>query len=112
MFTLMAYFWYLILASDFFMHLWWWDIIVHTLGGVWAGLIAAWFFIRDGKVPPMLHCIGFALFSGVGIEILEYAADFGGSIFMSYPLDTAKDLVVDAMGGYLAWRYVRLIQTI
>ncbi|MCE9586680.1 hypothetical protein K8R04_05235, partial [Candidatus Uhrbacteria bacterium] len=111
-FFVMAYCTYLSVVSDFFVHLSWWDDPIHILGGAWAGLIAAWFLIRAGKMPTMAQCIGFALFCGVAVEIFEYYSGIGRSLFMSYPLDTAKDFVMDIIGGYLAWRYVRFLQKV
>ena len=102
---------YLALVSDYvLLILWWWDIPMHILGGVWAGLIAAWFLVYEGQRPTASECVGFALLSGIVIEILEYYAGLGGNPYMSYPVDTAKDIVMDCLGGYIAWRMLPLLK--
>ncbi len=99
---------YLSLGSPVIQALWWWDIPMHILGGMWAGLIGAWFVVIAKKNPTLFECIVFALYCGVAVEILEFTAGYGESLFMHPALDVAKDFIMDAIGGFLAYRAVTL----
>jgi hypothetical protein len=37
-------------------------------------------------------------------ELMEYLTGLTDSPFMSYPMDSLKDVILDLMGGYLAAR--------
>jgi hypothetical protein len=85
----------------------WWDIPLHMLGGVWIALFGAWIASLFNKRISVFQCVLLALSIGVGWEVFEYAVGLGGSVFMSYRLDTAKDLFDDAVGGTIAGYSVR-----
>ena len=75
---------------------------MHFLGGVWAGLFAAWLLQRYKKRFLIIQCAAIALSIGVCWEIFEFAFGIGGSLFMSYWADTIKDLCMDTLGGVVA----------
>lgn len=81
----------------------WWDSFEHALGGVcigFFGLVLAEFFrVRRHR---LLAVLAFVLSAGVAWEIMEYVSRIGGSPFMSYSIDTIKDIVLDLFGGYIA----------
>lgn len=84
--------------------IWWFDIPMHVLGGVWAGLCAAWLLARRGHAFSLVWCLSFAFAVGVAWEIFEYSEGIATSRYLSYPMDTAKDLAMDLFGaaaGYL-----------
>ena len=83
--------------------LWWWDILLHFLGGLWFALLGAFLLSRIGVRVRLLHCLGLALAIGLAWEVFEYIFDLGGSVFMSYRLDTIKDIVDDVLGGGFAY---------
>jgi hypothetical protein len=88
-------------------HYFWYDNIQHLLGGAVAGLLGMWFglfFTDRATLQDALLC-GAVL--GVLVEIVEYSLGIGGSRFMSYSLDTAKDLIVDMIGAGAAWYVMR-----
>ena len=93
---------YLGLNGSYFSKIWWFDIPLHILGGVWAGLWVAtageFFSIR----LSIWHIVLSVLLIGIGWEVFEYVFDMKGSAFMSYPVDTAKDLIADCIGGVIA----------
>ncbi len=103
---------YLSLASPSVQLIWWWDIPMHISGGMWAGLIAAWFILVSGRTPTLAECVYFALFCGVAVEVLEYLIGWGVNPFMHPAIDTAKDFVMDAIGGYLAHRAILIMHKI
>lgn len=93
---------WLAIAHSLYWRLWWLDIPMHVLGGVWAGLCGAWLVARRGHSFSIIGCVAFALAVGVAWEIFEYSVGLTDSPFMSYQLDTAKDILMDCVGGFLA----------
>lgn len=87
----------------YFWSVWWWDVLMHVLGGVWAGLFGAWCMRTLGYRVSLSGCVLAAFSIGLAWEIFEYVFDIGGSVFMSYPVDTAKDIIDDSIGGILAY---------
>ena len=83
--------------------LWWFDIPMHVLGGVWAAVCASWLLARRGETAPLLWCLVFALAVGVTWEVFEYSEGIAFPQYLSYPIDTAKDLVMDLAGAVLGW---------
>lgn len=94
----------------YFWTLWWFDIPLHILGGAWAGLCTAWLAAHLGYRPTLAICLGGAFLIGGSWEIFEYIFHIGGSAFMSYPLDTAKDMADDVIGGAIAYALARAVR--
>ena len=90
------------LEQRYFWTISWWDIPLHILGGLWVGLFGAWALLILNIRVSVMQCIMAALLIGGAWELFEYAAGLGGSVFMSYRLDTAKDLFDDMVGGAIA----------
>jgi len=89
---------------------WWWDIPSHMLGGLGAALFTAWAASAIRWRITLLLCVTSAFIIGVGWEIFEYSNHLGGSPFMSYTIDTIKDLIDDAIGGAAAFFVSRRIR--
>ncbi|MDO8576559.1 MAG: hypothetical protein Q7R90_04570 [bacterium] len=94
-------------GQSYFWTIWWWDILLHVLGGVWAGLLGAWVAGFFGIRITLVRCALFALAIGVSWETFEYINSLGGSVFMSYTADIIKDLFDDTLGGALAYYLVQ-----
>jgi len=88
---------------------WWFDLVLHFLGGIWVSGMALWFFFLSGYVKPPPRTVpkiaGVAvasfLFIGTGWEIFEFLA---GAIFAEeaeYFFDTATDMLIGLLGGVL-----------
>lgn len=88
--------------KELYLSIWWWDILTHFLGGIWAGLFAAWLFKLQKRKITVLQCAFFAVIIGAGWEYFEYAEGLAHEYFMPYWADTLKDLVVDTAGGVSA----------
>jgi len=101
---------YLGLEKAFFWNYWWWDIPMHILGGVWAALLLAWTQTLRSKPYSLIAYVLMAFAIGGAWELLEYIGHFPRSQFMSYSLDTAKDLVMDALGGISTYYLVRFFR--
>jgi len=89
--------------QSLYWRLWWFDIPMHILGGVWAGLCAAWLTARREEGFSLLWCLVFTLAIGIGWELFEYSEGIAFPRYFSYPADTIKDLVMDLVGGALGW---------
>lgn len=93
--------------KGYFWTLWWWDVMEHMLGGVALGLAGAWAMMGIGKQPTFVACVAAALAVGIVWEIFEYMVfGTGAAVFMSYPLDTLKDIIDDCIGGVIAGLFV------
>lgn len=91
------------LHLGFFFTVWWWDILVHFLGGLWVALAGVWLLRLLGlRAPLLLQCLLLSFCVGVAWEVFEFVIGSYGSPFMSPALDTAKDLINDTLGGVLA----------
>src|SRR3989344_6987032 len=86
---------------------WWLDIPMHLFGGVWAALCAAWFFARRKEALSLVWCLVFALTIGVVWEIFEYVEGIAAPQYLSYSIDTAKDILMDLLGAVLGWIIAR-----
>ena len=96
--------------------LWWYDIIVHFLGGAFTGLLIVWLRYFSGYfgVPRIaasekelmyLILVG-TLGVGVGGEVFERAFGHTWSL-EGYWLDTAVDLIMDIAGGITAFHFFK-----
>ena len=95
---------------DLYWRLWWLDIPAHLLGGVFVGLLAVWLLFFSGYLPfraPSRR----ALFSsailgavaiGAGWEVFERMLGLVANPFFEYAFDTAKDILMDTLGGFIA----------
>lgn len=94
---------------DLYMTIWWYDSLLHFLGGLWLGLNAVWIYNTQSYVRKFIYrwsslviAVSAAICIGVIWEIYEYVFGIPRSPFMSYPLDVLKDLILDILGGVLA----------
>lgn len=101
-----------ILGSLFFFY-WdsfWFDEMMHFLGGLTMGFLFLWLwhvsglFGRDtpSKKAAMLGALIFSLFISVGWEFFEFAHKIASPIGGNYPLDTFNDLLFDFLGATVA----------
>lgn len=99
-------------AFDFYERLWWWDLVLHGFSAVAFGLSGFLFVFmlfegdRFAAPPSAIAFITFCLAITVGVswEVFEYAMDsaFGLHMQKSGLDDTMEDLIVDAIGGFIA----------
>lgn len=88
---------------------WWYDIMMHFLGGFLVAGIALWFLARfsDESMRTARRALYVAIITaiiiGIGWEIFEY---FSGALLQqngSIVGDTALDLVMDVVGALAMW---------
>ncbi len=102
------------LQFNLYWRLWWLDIPMHLLGGVFVSLLLLWFFFFSGyvRVPLVssrvffLYMIGGAFLVGTWWEILEASFGVGGG-FGGYWFDTIKDICMDVLGALAAYLFMR-----
>ncbi|MEX0917204.1 MAG: hypothetical protein WDZ90_01650 [Candidatus Paceibacterota bacterium] len=100
-----------LLATLFYFYwtLWWYDIMMHGLGGFFVGLSTLWFFYLSGYVQAPRNSLIFfygivsALVVGVLWEVFEYIV--GATNRDEYMFDTFLDLLMDIAGGLGAYYY-------
>jgi len=108
-------------AIKFFLYwqIWWLDIPMHFLGGIFAGLFSLWVAVGFYKVlEDRLKIIAISLFGGLLIgffwEIFEFKAGLTYNTLGNYPLDTMKDIFMDILGalsaGLLTFKFFRNTQ--
>lgn len=91
---------------------WWFDMIMHTLGGVFVGSFSLWYyFLRkySASQAPVLQKSFVLLVSlasiavvGVGWELFEFSIDKFVAFSRHDPVDTASDLFFDVVGSIIA----------
>ncbi|XKT74725.1 MAG: hypothetical protein ACJKTH_01390 [Patescibacteria group bacterium UBA2163] len=103
------------LASMYYLYwiFWWYDIIMHLLGGAFVALLFFWAH-RAFPVLPMSRQLLFpvtllvVLIIGILWEVFEYVTGSYGAV--NYTLDTTLDLAMDIAGMMSAYilfkRYV------
>ena len=96
---------------DLYWNLWWYDIALHFLGGVFVALLVLWLCFFSGYFPVVPIGSKVAVFwlaflstlaIGAGWEIFERLA---GHIWSpeGYWLDTMSDVACDVAGGLLGY---------
>ena len=85
---------------------WWFDMVMHFLGGFWEGLFFIWFFSpRDSSPRSLLKVFLFVLVVGV---IWEFFQIYVNNYIAKYPfdtMDTISDVCFDLAGGAFAVFY-------
>lgn len=94
-----------LLALEFFFYwrLWWFDWLVHIVGGIVVGLIAGLFvlFPKARIKTIFLTVVGTALCVSLLWELFEY--NFGLTfVSNNYLFDTVSDIVAGFIGGEIA----------
>lgn len=97
---------------------WYWlypqfEIIIHVLAGLWAGLIFLWLAscfnqinsLIEYKTKSLLIAILAAGLLGITWELLENFGQLAYIYADNYAFNTAMDLLNDIFGGVLAYLY-------
>ena len=85
--------------------IWWFDIVMHFLGGFWVGLFFVFLFLRKGNIPKFVYIIFLSLFIGVLWEAFEF---WMHNIIAGIPFsitDPLSDILFDLVGACLAVFY-------
>lgn len=88
--------------------LFWSDILMHFIGGVFVAAIFLNFFQNENKPALLLFTVSFAVLIGVLWEFYEYLAEYYFSRLSGFSVlgmaldDTLSDLFFDLLGGLTA----------
>lgn len=93
----------------FYWTIWWFDKMMHFLGGFTGGIIAFWLLIDSGlffknfpkKDTLIFSTLFLVLFFGIAWELFEYTNGIARAVG-GYAQDTFFDLLLDATGAVLA----------
>lgn len=96
-------------AFYFYWTIWWFDNLMHLLGGLSVGLVIVWLLFNTGlfsetrlsNLKFVFLVVVLVLLVGIVWEIFEYLNDITQS-FEGYTLDTSLDLFFDTLGAILA----------
>ena len=88
---------------------WWYDILLHTLGGIGIGLFAVRLSIFFGTSRQVSYAIAGALLIGAGWEVFEYSLGLPRSVFFNYAVDTTKDMLMDVTGALIGVSIARRV---
>lgn len=90
---------------------WWFDMIMHTLGGAWVTSFVLWYrFYRNNPkealTPSKTSVVYLTLVSvlavGIGWELFEFSVDTFISFSRHDPVDTSSDIFFDVLGSCFA----------
>lgn len=76
---------------------WWYDLVLHGLGGIWVALAVMWLLTLVHRAPRIATVIISVIIVGALWEIFEFA--IGAPREVNYQLDTTTDLLMDAVGA-------------
>lgn len=91
---------------------WYFDIIMHFLGGLWFGFLFLAYLHHTRRTRPLFWIIILVLGIGVAWELFEFVFGIQDVFSNEHICDTLLDLVMDTLGAvasYLIGR--RLIRT-
>lgn len=88
-----------------FWKLWWFDILLHFLGGLWAALASAWFFALLSRRLNLFSIILCVLLIALGWEAFEYILGFPRE--EAYLFDVFLDITMGVLGGLVGALFAR-----
>lgn len=98
------------IEHSLYFSVWWFDIVMHFLGGLWIALIALWFykaFAGEDAESGKGYFVALVTVVVVGIlwEVMEIWAGLTWT-HGDYKIDTVIDLIMDVVGAIFASRLV------
>ncbi len=97
---------YLAMEFHWYSSVWYFDMSMHFLGGLWLGLVSIHLFsLENTSFHSILKIFFMVLFIGIGWEIFEILID---KFITQNPFnfaDTISDLFFDFIGGFFALLY-------
>lgn len=97
---------YLAMEFHWYSSIWYFDMSMHFLGGLWLGLISIYLFsLENTSFHSILKIFFMVLFIGIGWEIFEILIDKFITQNSFNFADTISDLFFDFVGGFFALVY-------
>lgn len=86
--------------------LWWFDMLMHFLGGFWLGLVMLWIFAPTNmSFRSVLFVFWGALIVGIGWEFFEFFVNENIAQNFFDMRDTASDIFFDLSGAFVSMLY-------
>jgi len=90
--------------------LWWFDLLMHFLGGLWCGFFTLFYVMYFDRVRGAhysrlriwMAALSVTLVVGIAWEFYEYFFGFTFTSKPSYQIDVILDLIMDTLGAVLA----------
>lgn len=102
---------YIAHTFNLYWEVWWFDVLMHFLGGFWVGTFALYVLsiVYKSRQIDRKNVFIFVILStlvvGVGWEIFEFYFDTNFFVNRTEAvIDTSSDLVLDLLGGFLAYK--------
>lgn len=86
--------------------IWWFDMVMHSSGGLWLGLLFFHFFPNKNSLRMIGKALIFVFLMGAGWEIFEVIVNLFTINDKFDSLDTLSDLLFDVTGGMCAILYI------
>ncbi len=78
-------------------YFWWYDIMLHVLGGLWVALALHWLAARQARVLRIVPTLLVVIVVGSAWEVFEFL--IGTPREANYGFDTSLDILMDVFGG-------------
>ena len=93
------------LQNDYYWLIWWYDIMMHFLGGVWVVLVLIWLnqLKAAAVVLTFKRVLTAIVVVGLAWEIYELLFDQTFIDAKGYGLDTVLDLIMNTVGAAAAY---------
>ena len=82
-------------------YFWWYDIMLHFLGGLWVALMFQWLAARQKATVLIIPTLLAVCLVGVAWEIFEIL--IGSPREANFAFDTSLDILMDVIGGILGY---------
>ena len=92
------------MSSELYITTWYYDIIMHILGGIGISLAVFYVFKNPKYIIPL------TILAGIAWELFEIYYNIAGARLWTkaYYLDTAKDLLDDFLGSAIVFTILKL----
>jgi hypothetical protein len=97
------------LLQEYYWTLWWYDVMMHLLGGAVISALYIWLATSFVRLPKagLWQVVSFVLFVGIAWEVWEILAGFTGFEELNYKSDTIYDLINDTIGAIAMFFIIR-----
>ncbi|QQR49894.1 hypothetical protein IPF86_02260 [Candidatus Nomurabacteria bacterium] len=112
-----------LIASVFYWYIsmWWFDMPMHFLGGVWLALFGYWLLlviferkhlaISDIRSIPTIRLMLFVLILGISWEFFEFVVSHTTGAMLGNTVDSLSDICFDLAGGLVGLLYLKSVGT-
>lgn len=84
-------------------YFWWYDIMLHFLGGLWVALMFQWYAHKERRMVFIIPTILVVIVVGTGWELFEVM--IGSPREANFAFDTSLDILMDVLGGIVGYAW-------